>query len=219
MTIRTNKFSINSLYESHYALKNVKNNLKTKSTEGQGDKYLKVGLIKYYSDDTILRLVAAAEHLANSIQCMLEITNTDLKEFKEKRSNHAIVVGKYLSAKLPDNPITSRLSKMKENSYWSKAIEYRDKWIHNQPPLLEGSGIVFKRKTRWLTSSENYHKSGKLKLIFGGGDKPDYLIDDLVDLCVNSYKLFFDLYADVVDYYHDLLKNNHIKLNENVLRN
>ena len=229
--------TLSILYESYYALKNVKKNYKKILTIEPHEKYIQIGktyhivsssephekdiigLIKFYSEDVILRLFAAAEHLSNSIVFMLKINKAELSAVKSKWSNLSIILGQYLVDKLPNNPITIGLIKLKDNPNWTKALAYRNDWIHNQPPYIEGLGVVYKRKSRWMTSSLNYYKTGKkLKIISDGGDKPDFSIDELVGLCINSYKLFFHLFTNVVDYYYRLLSDNNIDLSNNVFR-
>jgi len=59
---------------------------------------------------------------------------------------------------------------------WQKAIQYRNEWVHGQPPLVKGLGIVYKRGKRWKISEDGKH----LSLGLGGGDKPASSVDDLM---------------------------------------
>lgn len=122
---------------------------------------------KYYLDDAAFRLYAAAEDLAEAICCMLELSREELHAHKEGRSSRQNMVGRYLSAKLPEHELTALVRKLVESDNWGKVRVYRDACVHDQPPLVEGQGMSYLRKNRWLIGE------GGATLIVNGGDKPE----------------------------------------------
>jgi len=93
---------------------------------------------KYYADDIALRLHSAAEHAANFIVHFLEISGTDLKQFRKKENTtQAARVGNYMTKQMPKHPVTTMLQELMRNPSWNNAISYRNDWVHNQPQLIE----------------------------------------------------------------------------------
>ncbi len=98
---------------------------------------------KFYADDVALRLYSAGEHLANALVFMLEVSKHDLERYQKKnRISLQVVVGHYLINEHPNNPVTKAILKLVKSKEWLKTIKYRNDWVHNQPPTVEGLGIV-----------------------------------------------------------------------------
>lgn len=155
---------------------------------------------KFYADDVALRLYSAGEHLANAIIFMLEIPKEDLERYRKKnRISIQVVVGHYLINELPKEPITHVILKLVKSREWLKTINYRNDWVHNQPPTVEGMGIVYKRRKRWVVSGDG------AMLTFGGGDKPDYKIEDILGFVRPALFLFVEILTDVTDLYSRLI--------------
>ena len=82
-------------------------------------------------------------------------------------------------------------------------MDYRNRWVHEQPPTVAGMGIVFNRGKRWDTLPD-----GKCCLtIKGGGDKPEYSVEDLVEFIKPTTFKFTDTFISVVEFYMELLKD------------
>lgn len=145
---------------------------------------------KYYVDDAALRIYPAGEHLAEFVIDFMGIDIIELQNVPDgkKKISKASRLGTYLQKEKQDHDITKLLQKLISNKNWKKAIEYRNKWVHDQPPLLEGMGIQYKRRNRW----EKY-SSTKYRLHFGGGDKPEYKIDELVETLIKATDAFWKL--------------------------
>jgi hypothetical protein len=108
---------------------------------------------KFYADDVALRLYSAGEHLANAIVLMLEISQHDLRRSRKKnRIGLQVILGHYLINEQPNNPVTKAILKLVKAKEWLKTIKYRNDWVHNQPPTVEGLGIVYNRRNRWILS-------------------------------------------------------------------
>lgn len=157
---------------------------------------------RFYADDTILRLYSAGEHLANGIIMMLDISDEDLKTFSlkghqgNKRSSQQIIVGKYLRSKGKNYPFTEEIINLSKSKDWGKVLKYRRDWVHEQPPTIKGLGIVYKRERRWKLSPD-----GKGYVLKGGGDKPDYSVEELISFIRPAMIQFIAAFIPVLEYY------------------
>jgi hypothetical protein len=176
--------------------------------------YTSIYFARYYSDDVALRLYTASEHLANSLVAMLPITKKNLKRYKKKQRSQASVVGRYLMKQRPFHPLTTLFSKLHSTKEWREVIEYRNEWVHNQPPLIAGLGIQYSRKPRWEETSTNGIVTGH-RLYGGGGDKPKYTVDDLQKLVSFALFAFLEVFDKVIDFYFEILAKKQITLNIN----
>lgn len=163
---------------------------------------------KFYADDAALRIYAAGEHLANAIENMLEV-QTDVSDFKESslaKSKNVVskqaIVGIYLSANHPNHGITESVRRLKDSVEWKKTREYRDKWVHGKPPIINGMGIGYERRNRLIVSADSIGVS------LGGGDEPHYSVEDLVGFMKPALFLLTETVTEIVDYYVDFLNKN-----------
>lgn len=158
---------------------------------------------KFYIDDVAIRLYSAAEHLANAIVHMLGIGKRQLKPYRNSQTSMAAAVGKYLTAKKPNDSITKAISKLVESQEWNSLTHYRNKWTHDQPPMVAGLGIVYERKNRWTRVGDSeWYKTGG-----GGGDKPEHSIDELVSSSQKALRAFHETVKTVTEQFVDLLSN------------
>lgn len=132
----------------------------------------------YYLDDAALRLYSAGEHLANVIVCMLAIEDSHLDEYRRGTTSKQAAIGKYLRSEQPREKLTQAVSSLADSDEWVATITYRNKWVHEQPPTIEGLGIQYRRRRRWERSEDGRG----WKLPFGGGDPAQYTIDDLKNI-------------------------------------
>ncbi|MBA3053184.1 MAG: hypothetical protein FP827_08915 [Candidatus Omnitrophica bacterium] len=162
---------------------------------------------RFYSDDAALRLYSAGEHLANGIIMMLEINDSELKPYRKKTTSQQSTVGHFLLKEKATHTITKAISTLVNSTEWSKTIEYRNDWVHDQPPLIKELGIVYKRKNRWEKS-----KTGKSMVLFGGsGDKPEYSVDDLINFIKPAMFQFSEVLDSVIEFYIKLLEPHGIR--------
>lgn len=156
---------------------------------------------RFYADDVALRLYSAGEHLANAIIMMLEITDEELNPYKKKRISQQSVVGHFLKEQKPHYPITEAVSKLVDSQEWSATMDHRKRWVHKQPPTVKGLGIVYKRRRRWEALP-----NGKSRIVLGGGDTPDYTIDNLLEYIKPAMFQFTDTITTVVKFYIEILE-------------
>lgn len=163
---------------------------------------------KFYIDDVALRLYASAEHIRNFVIGFFDIQKPSLKLFGKRGSSKFDIVSKYLYKEMPSHAMTVAIRELLSNGDWEKVIDYRNTWVHQQPPLIAGLGIVYKRKSRW-TNSNNSHKLG-----LGGGDKPDITVDELLEGVSSATHSLVNLLAELTNLLYARLNESGINVNE-----
>jgi len=166
-----------------------------------------VFFVRFYSDDVALRLYSAAEHLAKAVVLMLDISDENLKN--TKTGSRFGKVRKILRQTHSDHIITRSFDELYRSKEWKNTIAYRDTWVHNQPPIIKGTGMVFERKRRWLIS-ESESMMG-----IGAGDKPKYSVDDLLSFVKPALFQFTEKLACVVEFYVTELEKKGITITKN----
>ena len=198
--------TVNTLHEAWYAMHEALAHriFYLEKTE-QKDELAAVFFSRFYADDVALRLYSAGEHLANAIVSMLEIEKKDLEPYRRKgKTSLQAIVGCYLRDKKPAHPVAVAVLGLDKSDEWKDTRDYRNNWVHSQPPLMKGVGIVYKRpKQRWQISDDGKHR----ELHFGGGDEPEYSIEDLLRFIQPALSQFVATCNDVVQFYVETLKN------------
>jgi hypothetical protein len=166
-----------------------------------------VSFCRFYANDVSFRLYSAAEHLANGIIMMLDITDAELECSKSKRTSQQSIIGNYLRKEKPGHPITEAIIRLADSKEWQETMIYRGKLVHEQPPTVEGLGVVYKRRQRWELSADGERYTMGLK-----GDEPEFTIDKLVAFIKLSMFQFTDTLTKVVNLYiqtwHDISKES-----------
>ena len=159
---------------------------------------------RFYADDAALRLYSAGEHLANGIIMMLEISDEELRPYRDKgkRTSQQSIVGNYLRKEKPSHPITISVIRLSDSKEWQATMKYRGRLVHEQPPTVKGLGIVYKRRIRWEPTP-----NGKGYTLQGGGDEPEYSVDELVSFIKPATFRFRDTLTSVIEFYKELLQN------------
>jgi hypothetical protein len=89
------------------------------------------------------------------------------------------------------------MNELHNSSDWQEMITYRNDWVHQQPPIIEGLGWAYKREQRWKKSETD--KSYKLGIAYG--DESKYSIDDLHNFILPALFQFTDKLAQIADSY------------------
>jgi hypothetical protein len=169
---------------------------------------LAVFFCKFYADDAALRMYATGEHLAHAIEDMLEIEKevSDFKESNRAKSKNVVskqaIVGIYLIANRPNHRITNAVRRLKDLDGWNKTREYRDKWVHDKPPIISGMGIEYERRNRLIVSRDSIGVS------VGGGDEAHYSVEDLLGFMKPALFLLTETITGILNYYVDFLNKN-----------
>jgi hypothetical protein len=168
----------------------------------QPSEFTAVFFEKVYSDHLAHCLYAAGEHLAAGIAEMMEVRSGDLAPYRRRsRSSKQAVLAAYLKVARPDHPVTNSVRRLGVSSAWRAARRHRDAVVHGQPPLLEGTGVVYKRGSRWRTDGE-----GRAYVAFGGGDQPTTTTAQIVDFLHDALVEFIRAYTACIDAYWALLE-------------
>ena len=171
---------------------------------------------RFYADDAALRLYSAGEqYLVDAIKKMLEISEKQLSPYKLERKKkykkegkdprkitRLEIIGGFLGAQGNVYPFTKAITSLADSKEWGKTVDYRNSWVHGQPPTVAGMGIVYKRGERWKQLP-----NGRYTLKIGGGDKPEYSVEDLVGFIKPAMFKFTDTLTSVVKFYTELLKD------------
>ena len=120
-------------------------------------------------------------------------------------------VADFMRKQMQSHLLTKRVIALGTSKEWQKAMDYRNNWVHDQPPTVAGLGHVFERKKRWTRVEQNV--SVLYTLGVGGGDPPKYTIDQIIAFVEPALNGFADTFIAVVDFYQALLEKNGIKMN------
>jgi hypothetical protein len=197
--------AVNTYEEARYALHEVfAHRMWYLEKKEPPNKEAAIFFSRFYADDAALRLYAAGEHLANGIIMMLEIDHRQLKPYKKKRISQQSAVGHFLLKQKAHHPITKTVTRLVDSKEWCDTMEYRNRWVHEQPPTVEGLGIIYKRGRRWrdLPTGKEH-----VLCIGGGGDAPEYSIHTLVRFTQCAMFQFSDTLTSVIECYVGLLES------------
>lgn len=170
--------------------------------------------MRFYLEGIVSQLYAAGEHLANAIIFMLNLSDEQLEEYKNNRVSQQSIVGHYLANEQSDHPITEDVILLASSKDWNRAMDYRNKLVHEQPPSIKGLGSIYKRHRRWVRSEDET----SFKLGLGVGDDAEYSIDELLEFVQPAIFQFVDLFEKVVYFYLDLINKEGILLTEKGIR-
>jgi hypothetical protein len=87
---------------------------------------------------------------------------------------------------------------------------YRNRWVHDQPPTIEGLGNVYERRNRWVTSEDGTTS----KLGLGSGDDAEYSIDEIYNFVEPAVFHFVELFKEIFQYYIDLISEQGISISD-----
>ena len=79
---------------------------------------------------------------------------------------------------MPTEDISRAVAGLHQSDAWARTMKWRNNWVHDQS-LVQGLGIVYSRKKRWNSFGGVRGDEGFV-LDVGGGDEPEYSIDDVV---------------------------------------
>lgn len=158
---------------------------------------------KFYADYIPLILYAGGEDIADFIMYLLDM-EADMQNFldrpeiqkvlEDKRlSSNAGKVGLYMNSKHPGHEITRIISELRKNDDWQAAMRYRNAWVHEKSPIVDGLGIQFERK------SQKELVAGWWRFPVGAGSKPKYDIDQLIELSYKATQAFATALNALVD--------------------
>ena len=90
--------------------------------------------------------------------------------------------------------ITSIVSNLHKNPDWKKALDYRNTWVHDKPPIISGLGNEFPRKIHRITTDATGAKN--LEIL---GGVPQYSIDQLLHVTSNATQALSTALSEIVE--------------------
>jgi hypothetical protein len=156
---------------------------------------------RFYATAAASCLYASAERLADALIAMFGIDSSKLPTSAVSRQAK---VAEYLRTEKPGDPITAAVQSLGTSPDWVRSRELRDRWVHEQPPIVTGLGIQYRRRQQWIRRIDEHGEAFDL-LEWGGGDEPDYSIDEMVSIVHGTLRAFVCLFELVVKSYEQRL--------------
>ena len=126
---------------------------------------------RFYVTAVATCLYASGERLADAIIAMLGIDPLKLPASGVSLQGK---VAQYLTAQKPGDLITCGVQSLAVSDVWKRSMDLRNRWVHEQPPLVAGGGMQFRRRKQWIQSLEDNGRTTQV-LTFGGGDERSIL--------------------------------------------
>jgi hypothetical protein len=174
-----------------------------KDIESKSREFFAVLKGKFYAEYNFLFLYAIGEDIADFVLNFL----TKEKEFnkwqkqqpiqkkldKKKITSKAAKVGVFMAEEYSSNTITKIILKLRDNKFWNDAMKYRNTWVHQKPPIVEGLGIEYNRQSRiWV-------KDKAKGFGIGTGANPDYKVEDVMKIAQEATTICIEVLSDLLE--------------------
>ncbi len=190
----TSKISLHSAY--------VQNIYYEKYHDDESSELAAIRFAKHHLDFIPLNLYAFQEDIAEFLIKYNELDDefgkwkkdpkTELLFEKKRVVSNAAKVGLFLKEKHATSPFTAIISKLVMSNHWKKTIKYRNSWVHEKPPIIEGLGIQHNRESR-IKAEDKRRSFG-----FGGESKPDYTVQELFEICTKAIELGIKVVNEII---------------------
>lgn len=166
------------------------------------DKFQAIASGKFFLDYVTLLLYAIGEDISFFITNYFNINITDYVKRpeiqvlleKKKISSNAGKVALYLSKEMQNARITNIVTNLHKTPDWKKALDYRNTWVHDKPPIIGGLGNELPRKIHSITTDANGAKN--LEIL---GGVPQYSIDQLLQIAINASQALSVTLSEIVE--------------------
>jgi hypothetical protein len=156
---------------------------------------------RFYATAAASCLYASGERLADGLVAMFRIDPSKLAESPVSRQGKVV---QYLRTEMSGDPITAAVQSLGTSPDWKKSRQLRDRWVHEQPLIIGGGGVQYRRRQQWIRRIEEGEEAFDV-LDFVEGDEPDYSIDEMVSIVGRALKAFVCLFELVVKSYEQKL--------------
>jgi hypothetical protein len=156
---------------------------------------------RFYATAAASCLYASAERLADALIAMFGIDSSKLPKSVDSRQAK---VAQYLITERPGDPITAAVQSLGASPDWTESRQLRNRWVHEQPPTVAGLGVQYRRRQQWIKRIDGQGEPFNL-LNFGGGDEPEYSIDEMVSFVGGALRAFVCVFELVVKSYEQRL--------------
>jgi hypothetical protein len=150
---------------------------------------------KFYLDHIAMLLYAAAEDIAafvvNFLECGDDFVHFGQRLRNRQTTSNAARVGMFMRQQYPDHDITNIIVTLHQTPEWNHALEYRNKWVHEQLPIVEGLGMQFNRLSRISPDGTSISLSS--------GSPSEYTVDQLLRIMHQATVAFADSFSRLLD--------------------
>jgi len=158
-----------------------------------GTRMSRLFMAQFYMDDTVLRLYATAESVAECLKVFYnaELAPTLAAAKKPRASQFMNVCNAIGAVRLPGTLAITMLSTGgAPETVW--VTSYRNDWMHGQRQRMEGTGLGFDRKQR-LQEITTEQGGTAITIGFGGGDPHKFTIAEAMNNVSTVYSLLRNL--------------------------
>lgn len=157
-------------------------------------------MAQFYMDDTVLRLYATAESVAESIKAFYHGAlryprrKAETNAPKKRASGFRNLCTAIRVAKFPGNLAAKVMSVgAAPETHW--VTDYRNEWMHGQRKRMEGTGLRFGRNKNEPRAKRTTTAKGTstITLAISPGDPPEITIAEAMDAVTKVYHLLLDL--------------------------
>ena len=171
-----------------------------KDIEARSREFFAILKGKFYAEYSFLFLYAIGEDIADFDLNFL----TKEKEFnmwqktvkkkldKKRITSNAAKVGVFMSETYPKHSITASIVKLRDNKFWSDAMKYRNTWVHHKPPIIEGLGIQYNRK------SKIWSDDGAKGFGLGTWSNPQYKVDEVLKIAHEATAICVEVLSELL---------------------
>jgi hypothetical protein len=123
----------------------------------------------------------------------LKEDSTVRKLEKKRISSLQAQVGVFMEENYKTHKITQSILSLRDDKFWNKAMNYRNTWVHEKPPIIEGLGYEYNRKTR-LASGEGYRGFS-----FGSGSSANFNVEELMEFANKATEICAKVASELLE--------------------
>ncbi len=198
---RRSESALECLFEGYANMiwyRKEKKDIETKSRE-----FFAVLQGKFYAEYNFLFLYAIGEDIADFILNFLtkeqefnkwqRTASVQKKLEKKKITSKAAKVGVFMADEYSSHKITRIILKLRDDKFWNEAMKYRNTWVHQKPPIVEGLGIEYNRQ------SEIWVKDGAKGFGVGTWSPPNYKVDEIMKIAHEATSICINVLSELLE--------------------
>jgi hypothetical protein len=143
---------------------------------------------RYYLDDAALRIHASSQHMFNAIKAHFNLRRVGKKRRGKNLLESTLDALEHKNAK---SAAVRWLRGLNSNPAWAACEDYRNRWVHNNRPVLAGLEPN-------LTLARVVVDPGAAGFSFGSGPWAELTVDQLQETCKSAYVALLDVYLKVI---------------------
>jgi hypothetical protein len=159
---------------------------------------------RFFLEDAAMRLYSAAEHLAEAIASYAELDPREVKA--APKTSQWVKVAYVLKAHASHQTFRESMLTLRRVPAWKRCVSYRNAVVHQQPPLLGGSGLAWRRRNPWQQNAD-----GSWTMVVRTSDPPQEHFPGLHDAVVDSTAELVDRLGLIWDAYWERLASRGVR--------